>query len=72
MNLFILLTRSYKKVVNYLEIIIYFIIGAFLLFVIIVNAVKMAMKEVLHEFKEDITNEFNLGKANDTKVEDGD
>lgn len=35
-------------------------IGGFLLFIIIACAVKMAVKEALHEFKEEIVKEFNL------------
>lgn len=37
-------------------------IGGFVLFLIIAGAVKMAVKEALYEFKEDIVKEFNLKK----------
>lgn len=39
------------------------VIGGFILFAIIACAVKMAVKEALHEFKEEIVKEFNLKKA---------
>jgi hypothetical protein len=38
-------------------------VGAVVLFLIIANAVKMAVKEALYEFKEDIIKELNLGKV---------
>lgn len=34
------------------------IIGGFLLFIIIANAVKIAVKEALHEFKDEIFKEL--------------
>jgi len=40
-----------------------FAICGFILFLIIAGAVKMAVKEALYEFKEDIVKEFNLKKA---------
>jgi hypothetical protein len=43
-----------------LQIIGLLIIGAFALFVIVAGATKMAVKEALHEFKEEIMEEFNL------------
>ena len=41
------------------------IVSGFILFLIIVNAVKIAVKEALYEFKEDIIKEFNLRKVED-------
>lgn len=38
---------------------IYFAFGCFFLFLLIYGAVKLAMKEVLHEFKKDIIKEIN-------------
>jgi hypothetical protein len=38
-------------------------IGGFLLFIIIAGAVKLAVKEALHEFKNEIIKEFNLKKV---------
>lgn len=38
-------------------------IGGFTLFIIIACAVKMGVKEALHEFKEEIVKEFNLEKS---------
>jgi hypothetical protein len=40
-------------------------IVGFFLFIIIVAAVKMAVKEALIEVKEEIVREFNLKKANE-------
>jgi hypothetical protein len=37
--------------------------GGFFLFIIIAGAVKMAVKEALYEFKEDIVKEFDLIKV---------
>ena len=37
--------------------------GGFALFLIIAGAVKMGVKEALHEFKGEIVKEFNLKKA---------
>ena len=37
-------------------------IGGLVLFIIIAYAVKMAVKEALYEFKEEIVKEFNLKK----------
>ena len=39
-------------------------IGGFLLFIIIACAVKIAVKEALHEFKEEIAKEYNLKGSN--------
>lgn len=39
------------------------VIGGFALFAIIAGAVKIAVREALHEFKEEIVKEFNLKKA---------
>ncbi|NLP35272.1 MAG: hypothetical protein GX359_08795, partial [Clostridiales bacterium] len=41
-------------------IIIYIIFIACILFLIIVNAVKIGVKEALREFKDEIVEEFNL------------
>lgn len=41
------------------------LIGGFFLFVIILAAVKLAVKEALYEIKEDIIKEFNLRKVID-------
>lgn len=38
-------------------------LGGFVLFLIIAGAVKMAVKEALHEFKEEIVKEFNIKKV---------
>jgi hypothetical protein len=38
-------------------------VGGFVLFLIIAGAVKMAVREALHEFKEEIVKEFNLKKT---------
>lgn len=40
--------------------IIMIIFVGFVLFLIIASAVKMAVREALYEFKEDIVKEFNL------------
>jgi len=47
--------------------IFYLAIGGFILFLIIAGAVKMAVKEALYEFKEDIIKEINLRKVNEDK-----
>lgn len=39
-----------------------FALGCFVLFLIIALAVKIAVKEALHEFKKEIISEFNLEK----------
>jgi hypothetical protein len=44
------------------------VFGGLFLFIIISNAVKMAMREALYEFKEDIIKEFNLKKCDDTNI----
>ncbi|AEY65579.1 hypothetical protein [Clostridium sp. BNL1100] len=46
-----------------MELIVY-ILGGLALFLIILGAVKMAVKEALYEIKEDIIKEFNLKKVN--------
>ncbi len=43
---------------------VYLAIGAFILFIIIANAVKMAVKEALFEFKEEIIKEINQRNLN--------
>lgn len=43
-----------------MELIGLMVIGGFMLFLIVANAVKMAVKEALNEFKESIVEEFNL------------
>lgn len=48
---------------------VWIILGGFLLFFIIANAVKMAVKEALREFKDEIVEEFNL-KSIQKKGED--
>lgn len=40
-------------------------IKGFILFMIIAFAVKIAVREVLYEFKEDLIKEFGLNKANE-------
>lgn len=45
-----------------MNILILAIIGGFFLFLIIAGAVKMAVKEALYEFKEDMVREFDLKK----------
>lgn len=47
---------------------ILFVIGGFILFLIIAGAVKMAVKEALYEFKEDIVKEFNLKKVDEENI----
>ncbi|MGB4659750.1 MAG: hypothetical protein WBI07_11245 [Mobilitalea sp.] len=47
--------------------IVYIAIGGFILFLIIAGAVKMAVKEALYEFKEDIIKEINLRKTEEDK-----
>ncbi len=42
----------------------YLAIGGFILFLIIACAVKMAVKEALFEFKEEILKEINKRKSN--------
>jgi len=44
--------------------IIMLVIGGFILFLIIAGAVKMAVKEALSEFKEDIMKELNSIRDN--------
>lgn len=39
------------------------LVGGFFLFLIIAFAVKMAVKEALYEFKEDMVKEFDLKKV---------
>jgi len=57
-------------------IIIYIIFIACILFLIIVNAVKIGVKEALREFKDEIVEEFNLkpvqklGPSNDEEKEE--
>ncbi|TCT17183.1 hypothetical protein EDC18_101481 [Natranaerovirga pectinivora] len=51
-----------------MEAIAFLFIGGLALFIIILLAVKMAMKEALQEFKDEIIKEFNLKK----EVEDSD
>jgi hypothetical protein len=46
------------------------IIGGFFLFLLIASAVKMAVREVLYEFKEDIVKEFNLKNTNTDNKDD--
>jgi hypothetical protein len=43
-----------------MEILVMIGIGGFILFIIIVGSVKIAVKEALYEFKEDVVKEFNL------------
>lgn len=45
--------------------IIFMAIGAFVLFMIITYAVKMAVKSALYEFKEDVVKEFGLKRVNE-------
>ena len=44
---------------------VYIAIGGFILFLIIAGAVKMAVKEALFEFKEEIIKELNQRKSNE-------
>lgn len=44
------------------------VFGGLFLFIIISNAVKMAVREALYEFKEDIVKEFNLKKCDDNEM----
>lgn len=48
-----------------LLLILYIVIGGFILFLIIASAVKLAVKEALNEFKEDIMKEMNLKKTSE-------
>ena len=47
--------------------IIMLVIGGYILFLIIAGAVKMAVKEALSEFKEDIMKELNSKRDNEEK-----
>ena len=47
--------------------IIMLVLGGFILFLIIANAVKMAVKEALSEFKEDIMKELKTKRENEEK-----
>ena len=47
--------------------IIMLVVGGFILFLIIANAVKMAVKEALSEFKEYIMKELKSKRENEEK-----
>lgn len=48
-----------------LVLLVYIAIGGFILFMIIAGAVKMAVKEALFDFKEEIIKEINKSKTNE-------
>ncbi len=53
-----------------MEIIVFSIIGCFILFALIAAAVKMAVKEVVHEFKEELFDELKLLSLEAAKARD--
>lgn len=49
------------------QIIAMIVVGVFVLYIIIANAVKVGVREALYDFKEDIIKDINLKKENEVK-----